>query len=66
MKKWYIDKDLANTPEDLLSCHLILLDKNPGLWPIGAGEALRKIVGKVILSTLPDDIITSVGPLQGL
>ena len=28
------------------------------------GEVLRRIVGKVIVSTLRDDIITSVGPLQ--
>ena len=27
-------------------------------------EVLRRIVGKVIVSTLWDDIITSVGPLQ--
>ena len=32
--------------------------------PIGVGEVLRRIVGKVIVSTLRNDIITSVGPLQ--
>ena len=32
--------------------------------PIGVGGVLRRIVGKVTVSTLRDDIITSVGPLQ--
>ena len=64
IKKLCIDKDLANTLEAFLSCCLVPLDKNPGLRPIGVGEVLRRIVGKVIVSTLRDDIITSVGPLQ--
>ena len=63
INKLCIDKDLANTIEAFLSCRLIPLHKNPGLRPIGAGELLR-IVGKVIVSTLWNDIITSVGPLQ--
>ena len=29
---------------------VIPLDKNPGLKPIGAGEVLRRITGKVIVS----------------
>ena len=41
-----------------------MLDKSPGLQPTGAGEVIRRILGKVIVSTLRDDIITSVGPLQ--
>ena len=64
IKKLYIDKDLANTFEAFLSCRLIPLDKNPGLRPIEVGEVLRRIVGKVTVSTLRDDIITSVGQLQ--
>ena len=64
IKKLYIDKDLANTLEAFLSCRLIPLDKNPGLRPIEVGEVLRRIVGKVTVSTLRDDIITSVGQLQ--
>ena len=40
------------------------LDKNPGLRTIGVREVLRRIVRKVIVSNLRDDIITSVGPLQ--
>ena len=64
VKKLCIDEDLANTLEAFLSCRLIPLDKNPGLRLIGVGEMLRRTVGKVIVSTLRDDIITSVGPLQ--
>ena len=64
IKKLYIDKDLANTLEAFISCCLIPLDKNPGLRPIEVGEVLRRIVGKVTVSTLRDDIIISVGQLQ--
>ena len=64
IKKLYIDKDLANTLEAFLSCRLIPLDKNPGLRPIEVGEVLRRIVGKVTVSTLRDNIIISVGQLQ--
>ena len=64
IKKLCIDKDLANILEAFLFCRLILLDKNPWLRPIGVGEVRRRIVGKVIVFTLRDYIITSVGLLQ--
>ena len=64
IKQLCIDKDLANTFEAFLSCRLIPLDKDQGLPPIGAGEMLRRIGEKVIVSTLRNDISTSVGPLQ--
>ena len=40
------------------------LDKKPGVWPIGIGEVLRRIVGKAILRILRDDITEAVGSLQ--
>ena len=43
---------------------MIPLDKNPGLRPIGVGEVLRRIAGKVIVSHLKEDVIQSVGSLQ--
>ena len=48
-----------------LSCESIdPQDKNPGLRPIGVGEVLRRIAGKVIVSYLKEDVIQSVGSLQ--
>ena len=64
IKELCIEKGLANTLESFLSCRLIPVDKNPWLRPIDVGEVLRRINGKVIESTLRDDIITSVGPLE--
>ena len=64
IKKLCIEKDLANTLEAFLSCRLIPLVKNPELRPRGVGEILRRNVGKVIVSTLRDNIITSVGTLH--
>ena len=32
-----------------MACRLIPLDKNPGLQPIGVGEVLRQITGKVVV-----------------
>ena len=42
----------------------IPVDKSPGLRPIGVGEVLRRIAGKVIVSHLKEDVIQSVGSLQ--
>ena len=64
IKKLCTEKDLANILEAFLSCRLIPLDKNPGMRPRGVREVLRRVVGKVIVSTLRDDIITSVRSLQ--
>ena len=49
---------------------LIPLDKRadkegkPGVRPIGVGEILRRIVGKVVVANIRDDIINAAGPLQ--
>ena len=39
-------------------------DQTPGVRPIGVGEVLRRIVGKMLISVIKDDIIDAVGPLQ--
>ena len=35
---------------------LVPLGKNPGLRPIGVGEVLHRIVGKVVMSIVLDDV----------
>lgn len=34
------------------ACHLIALNKNPGIRPIGVGEAAHRIIGKAILKVI--------------
>lgn len=56
-----------NDPDSLeafLACTLIPLDKNPGLRPIGIGEVIRRIIGKVVMICLKNDIINTNGNLQ--
>ena len=55
---------MSSSLEAFLACHLIPLDKNPGLRPIGVGEVLPRIAGKVIATHAKDDIVASVGSLQ--
>ena len=50
--------------EALMACRLIPLDKNPGLRPIGIGEVLRRIIGKMVVSVLRADLQENVGDLQ--
>ncbi len=50
--------------QSFLACRLIPLNKNPGIRPIGVGEVLRRIIGKVIASIVKDDVLQSVGSLQ--
>ena len=47
-------RQLANTMVEwndicaLMASRLLALDKCPGVWPIGVGEVLRRILGKVM------------------
>ena len=50
--------------EVLLACRLIPLDKRPGLRPIGVGEVLRRISGKLVMSVVKNDVIDSSGTIQ--
>ena len=43
---------------------LIPLDKNPGLRPIGVGEVLRRIAGKVVMLLCKKDVMKAAGSLQ--
>ena len=39
-------------------------DKNPGIRPIGIGESLRRLIGKVNAKYLENQVQTCVGPMQ--
>ena len=60
--KKYAQKSPVDTKKDetpskaFLACRLISLDKNPGLRPIGVGEVLRRIAGKVVMKVMKKDI----------
>ena len=55
---------------ELVANRLIPLDKgedkdgNPGVRPIGIGEILRRIIGKVVVANIREDIQNAAGPLQ--
>ena len=64
IKKLYIVENQSTVLEAFLANQLIPLDKNPGPRPIGAGEVLQRIAGKVMVSHLKEDVIQSVVSLQ--
>ena len=45
----------------LMACHLIVLDKNPGIHPISICEVVRCIIAKAALSVVREDILKAVG-----
>jgi hypothetical protein len=47
-----------------IASRLIALGKHPGVRPIGIGEVIRHIIGKVILTVVSDDIQMSAGSQQ--
>ena len=60
----------SDSLHEFVACRLIPLDKgpdkegNPGVRPIGIGEILRRLVGKVVVENIKQDIIKAAGPLQ--
>ena len=50
--------------EVFLACGLIPLDKNLGLRPIGVGEVLQRIAGKVVMKIVKEDMKKATGCLQ--
>ena len=50
--------------EAFVACRMIPLNKNPGLRPIGVGEVLCRIAGKVVMKVSKSDVVVSVGSLQ--
>ena len=57
----YVD---PNDLSALVACRLIALNKCPGVRPIGIGEVVRRILGKVILATIGKEIQDAAGALQ--
>ena len=43
---------------------MIPLNKNPGLRPIGGGEVLRRISGKIVMMISKQDVPKAAGSLQ--
>ena len=64
---WRCDPDCLT---EFIACRLIPLDKGdtkegkPGVRPIGDGEVLRRLIGKLVIGVIKEDIITAVGPLR--
>ena len=50
--------------EAYLGCRLVPLNKNPGLRPIGVGEVLRRIAGKVVMFAAKKDVMESCCDVQ--
>ena len=50
--------------EAFLACRLIPLNKEPGVRPIGIGEVLRRVIGKVVMKLLKKDVLKATGSLQ--
>ena len=69
-------KKLSTSPVDhrflteFVACRLVPLDKGEdktgkiGVRPVGVGEVLRRIVGKLIMNVIKDDIQNAAGPIQ--
>ena len=49
--------------ETFIASRLVPLDRNPGLRQIGVGEVFPRITGKVVMSTVKDDVTKAVGNL---
>ena len=47
-----------------MASRLIPLNKDPGVRPIGIGEVLRRLIGKLITRASSSEIKESAGPLQ--
>ena len=47
-----------------MTSRLVPLNKNPGLRPIGVGEVLRRVIGKVVISTFSEDVTTASSDAQ--
>ena len=47
----------------LMACHLVALDKRPGVRPVGIGETLRWALAKLVMRAAGDQAKTAYGTL---
>ena len=59
-----VNADATTSIDSFIASRLIPLDKNPGLRPIGVGEVLRRIAGKVVMKIAKNDVLKATGSLQ--
>ena len=55
------DRTVQGGVSALMACRLIPLDKDPGLRPIGIGEVLRRIIGKIVVYILKSELTRGCG-----
>ena len=48
----------------LMACHLVALDKRPGVHPVGIGEMLRRDLAKIVMRAAGEQAKTVCGNLQ--
>ena len=48
----------------LMACHLVALDKRPGVRPVGIGETLRRDLAKIVMRAVGEQAKTACGNLQ--
>ena len=63
-KKICIESIENDSLSSLMACRLVPLGKNPGLRPIGIGEVLRRIIGKMVVWVLRPELQEDAGDLQ--
>ncbi len=64
IKKICVENINDNSLEALMASRLVPLDKQPGLRPIGVGEVLRRIAGKIVMSVTKKDVVEASSKSQ--
>lgn len=64
IKKMCVETISDNSLEALLASRLVPLDKKPGLRPIGVGEVIRRIAGKIVMSVTREDVVKASSKVQ--
>ena len=52
------------TYRTIMSCHLVALDKRPGVRPVGIGDMLRQALAKLVMRVAGDQGKTACGNMQ--